>query len=204
MRLSDLARRPLGTVYPDPRVAFEYVSLPRNVAGRVSRPGVQVAPGLLSTARSYFGLAEVQYDVTRMTMSIDSRLFGTAAVSEVVAHENYHVVFPLFHPRIAYIGDRGLPVMRVYARYAEELGAYYAGNTPLLSIPRMAYRSTVGAYARTGAYEFMAPPLLATMMGGAGAGFTGGLAMGAGAYQLGQWYFTPPPYVLPPLTPKQP
>jgi hypothetical protein len=138
-------------------------------------------------------------------MKLDRGLLGDLPqLNSVIAHENYHARFPLLHPNLAYISDNGLPVMRAYARYAEEVGAYYADNTPLRAIPRMAYESTTGALGGWSELELAAPPLLATFMGGAVAVPGAAVLAGAGTYQLGKWYFTPPPFVLPPLTPRLP
>ncbi len=199
-RFGGLARRPLGNVVAHPGVSVQYVPMTGGLRGTVGR-SPQVMGGYGSELLAKFGLAKVRYNVTNMTMELNQRLLSNLPeLNSVIAHENYHVRFALAHPNFTYIGDRGLPIMRVYARYTEELGAYYAGGTALMDIPSRAYGSTVGAYGIAGELELMAPPMLAAAVGGAAASVTAAL----GSYQLGTWYFTPTPYVLPPLTPQLP
>jgi RHS repeat-associated protein len=201
--LGGLARKPLGTVQA--AVPYMFETLEPNVLGKLVRnPGIQVAPGYGSKFLANFGLADVSYDVNKLRMYLAAGLESNLPLlNSVIAHENYHVWFPLNFPRIAYIGDRGLPIMRVYARFGEELGAYYAGGTPLRGIASGAYSSTIGSGRRAAfrELEFWAPPAA----GVAGATATATLAAGLGSYAFGRWYFSSPPPVLPPITlPPQP
>ena len=200
-RVGGLARRPLGNVVAHPGVSVQYVPMTGGLRGTLNPGAPQVMGGYGSGLLAKFGLANVRYNVTNMTMKLNQQLLSNLPeLNSVIAHENYHVRFALAHPNFTYVSDHGLPIMRAYARYTEELGAYYAGGTALMDIPSGAYRSTVSAYKATGAAELLAPPIA---MVSAGLSFTTGLAT-IGAYQLGSWYFTPPPFVLPPLTPQLP
>jgi hypothetical protein len=96
-----------------------FPSLPLNIDSYLARAGF---------------IRGVTYNPEKFKMTVNVAFSAEEKAAErygTIAHENYHYWTALNRPRLAYVNDYGLPVLRTYADVVEEWGAYTAGNTPL-------------------------------------------------------------------------